>query len=205
MGVEHARQFANNLPVHILSFAPSQPRKGYRARGSPSLRFLLNLPRYCRLCRVTRAVKCNRAAGRRWWLARGRVVEASCQNVDSGVARLSQTSRSAKHRRCASTLAGIARNEPQAGEVWRAGTTEVLRSYPPKLDLFGCNTLHRSSSDRTYNSSQTNMQALRSSTRFASRFQSAGSPKLVRSFAAGTYEHLLVSTPKPGVGFSKFL
>jgi enoyl-CoA hydratase len=49
------------------------------------------------------------------------------------------------------------------------------------------------------------MQALRSTTRFASRFQSASSPKLVRSFAAGTYEHLLVSTPKPGVGFSKFL
>ncbi|KAF2871905.1 ClpP/crotonase-like domain-containing protein [Massariosphaeria phaeospora] len=46
------------------------------------------------------------------------------------------------------------------------------------------------------------MYALRSPTRVASRFHAASFPKLVRGYASGkTYEHLLVSSPKPGVGF----
>jgi hypothetical protein len=37
-GSERARLSVYNLPFHTLSFAPSQPRKGYQALGSPWLR-----------------------------------------------------------------------------------------------------------------------------------------------------------------------
>jgi enoyl-CoA hydratase len=50
------------------------------------------------------------------------------------------------------------------------------------------------------------MQAFRSTARIAPQFQSTGLPRLVRGYATQkTFEHLLVSTPKPGVGLSKFL
>ena len=42
------------------------------------------------------------------------------------------------------------------------------------------------------------MQALRSTTRFASQFRSTGLPRFYST--EKSYEHLLVSTPKPGVG-----
>jgi hypothetical protein len=49
------------------------------------------------------------------------------------------------------------------------------------------------------------MQSLRTSTRVASQFRAARMPRLARTYAsATTYEHILVSTPKPGVGFSTF-
>ncbi|ORY02919.1 ClpP/crotonase-like domain-containing protein [Clohesyomyces aquaticus] len=45
------------------------------------------------------------------------------------------------------------------------------------------------------------MQSIRASTRVASQFRTASFPKLVRTYAEGkSYEHLLVSSPKPGVG-----
>ncbi|KAF2788965.1 ClpP/crotonase [Melanomma pulvis-pyrius CBS 109.77] len=44
--------------------------------------------------------------------------------------------------------------------------------------------------------------SLRASTRVASQFRASSLPKLTRTYATGkTYEHILVSTPKPGVGF----
>lgn len=49
------------------------------------------------------------------------------------------------------------------------------------------------------------MQAFRSSVRVASQFRPTGLPRLVRGYSTEkTYEHLLVSTPKPGVGLSKY-
>jgi hypothetical protein len=54
-------------------------------------------------------------------------------------------------------------------------------------------------------SSQNRMQAFRATIREASRRAPAG-VRLVRGYASGkTYEHLLVSSPKPGVGFSTYL
>ncbi|PSN67328.1 ClpP/crotonase [Corynespora cassiicola Philippines] len=47
------------------------------------------------------------------------------------------------------------------------------------------------------------MQAFRTSTRVASQFRTAAFPRFVRRYAvesANAYEHLLVSSPKPGVG-----
>ncbi|CAO2647968.1 Nn.00g088900.m01.CDS01 [Neocucurbitaria sp. VM-36] len=45
------------------------------------------------------------------------------------------------------------------------------------------------------------MQAFRSTARVASQFRPTGLPRLVRGYATEkTYEHLLVSVPKPGVG-----
>jgi len=52
------------------------------------------------------------------------------------------------------------------------------------------------------------MQAFRSSVRVASRFQPVGLPRLVRGYSdaiESQYKLLLVSKPKPGVGFSMFL
>jgi hypothetical protein len=49
------------------------------------------------------------------------------------------------------------------------------------------------------------MQAFRSAARVASHFQPTGLPRLVRGYATErTFEHLLVSVPKPGVGLSKW-
>jgi len=46
------------------------------------------------------------------------------------------------------------------------------------------------------------MHAFRSTARVASQFRPATLPRFARGYAtAKTYEHLLVSTPKPGVGF----
>jgi enoyl-CoA hydratase len=42
------------------------------------------------------------------------------------------------------------------------------------------------------------MQAFRSTTKFASQFRSTGLPRFYST--QKSYEHLLVSTPKPGVG-----
>jgi hypothetical protein len=48
------------------------------------------------------------------------------------------------------------------------------------------------------------MNAFRSSARVALQVRSSGLPRFVRGYAsAPQYEHLLVSTPKPGVGFSR--
>jgi hypothetical protein len=48
------------------------------------------------------------------------------------------------------------------------------------------------------------MQAFRSTARVASHFQPTNLPRLVRGYATErTFEHLLVSVPKPGVGLSK--
>jgi enoyl-CoA hydratase len=49
------------------------------------------------------------------------------------------------------------------------------------------------------------MHAFRSTARVASQFRPAAFPRFARGYASSkTYEHLLVSTPKPGVGFSEF-
>jgi enoyl-CoA hydratase len=49
------------------------------------------------------------------------------------------------------------------------------------------------------------MQAFRSTARVASQFRASGLPRFVRGYAsAKQYEHVLVSSPKPGVGFSKY-
>ena len=49
------------------------------------------------------------------------------------------------------------------------------------------------------------MHAFRSTARVASQFRPATLPRFARGYAtAKTYEHLLVSTPKPGVGFSEW-
>ncbi|KAJ4346082.1 hypothetical protein N0V95_005698 [Ascochyta clinopodiicola] len=46
------------------------------------------------------------------------------------------------------------------------------------------------------------MQAFRSTATIASQFKSTGLPRLARAYSTQkSYEHLLVSTPKPGVGF----
>jgi hypothetical protein len=59
--------------------------------------------------------------------------------------------------------------------------------------------LHGDKSPITYN-----MQAFRSTARVASQFRPAGLPRFVRGYAsAPQYEHIMVSTPKPGVGFSQ--
>jgi enoyl-CoA hydratase len=48
------------------------------------------------------------------------------------------------------------------------------------------------------------MQAFRSTARVASQFRPSGLPRFVRGYAsAPQYEHILVSTPKPGVGFGE--
>lgn len=47
------------------------------------------------------------------------------------------------------------------------------------------------------------MQAFRSAPRVASQFRSVGLPRLVRGYATKSYEHVLVSTPKEGVGLGK--
>jgi enoyl-CoA hydratase len=48
------------------------------------------------------------------------------------------------------------------------------------------------------------MHAFRSTARVASQFRPAAFPRFARGYASSkTYEHLLVSTPKPGVGFSE--
>jgi hypothetical protein len=49
-----------------------------------------------------------------------------------------------------------------------------------------------------------NMHAFRSTARVASQFRPAAFPRFARGYATQkTYEHLLVSTPKPGVGFGE--
>lgn len=46
------------------------------------------------------------------------------------------------------------------------------------------------------------MQALRTTTRVASRFRAVRGAQFVRGYAdSKTYEHIIVSTPEPGVGF----
>jgi enoyl-CoA hydratase len=48
------------------------------------------------------------------------------------------------------------------------------------------------------------MQAFRSTARVASQFRPSGLPRFARGYAsAKQYEHIMVSTPKPGVGFGK--
>ena len=46
------------------------------------------------------------------------------------------------------------------------------------------------------------MQAFRSTARVASQFRPTGLPRFYST--QKSYEHLLVSTPKPGVGFSEY-
>ena len=49
------------------------------------------------------------------------------------------------------------------------------------------------------------MQAFRTSARVASQFRAVRGPKLVRGYAEGkSYEHLIVSEPKPKVGMSTY-
>jgi hypothetical protein len=50
-GFERARLSVDNLPFHILWFAPSQPRKGYPALGSPYL--------HCCSCRNRLLMHCS--------------------------------------------------------------------------------------------------------------------------------------------------
>ncbi|OCL07772.1 enoyl-CoA hydratase mitochondrial precursor [Glonium stellatum] len=49
------------------------------------------------------------------------------------------------------------------------------------------------------------MYSLRASSRVASKFTSSSLPRLIRPYSSSsTYEHLIVSTPKPGVGLVTF-
>jgi hypothetical protein len=79
-------------------------------------------------------------------------------------------------------------------------TTEVGRCYPEaRLSI-----LIELLLDTVYR--QHTMQALLTTRRITSRFQPLRAPHWIRMYASDstpTYEHILVSTPKPGVGFSK--
>ncbi len=58
---------------------------------------------------------------------------------------------------------------------------------------------------RTIDSDIHKMQAFRSTTRVVPQLRATGFPRIARRFVSdGTFEHLLVSTPKTGVGFSEY-